>query len=496
MRDNGPDPPATKRAGAHPAFGETMKPQDAVRFVADNNAQFVDVRFTDLMGTWHHFTMPADKFTTDAFEDGLPFDGSSIRGFQSINESDMLLRLDAGTMFMDPFNEHATAVIMADIEDPITGEEYGKDPRYTAKKAEAYLRTTGLGDTAFFGPEAEFFVFDALEFENKPESSFYRMDSQEAPFTSGQGHMDPRGATAGFTMKAKGGYFPCPPNDKLQDLRSNMVLRLQEVGVDVEIHHHEVGGSGQSEIDVRFDTLVSMADKMQKYKYVVKMTAFRAGMIATFMPKPMFGDNGSGMHVHQSIWKGGKTQMAGDGYAGLSDMARYYIGGLLRHAPALLAFCAPTTNSYRRLVPGYEAPINLMYSQRNRSACIRIPVVKGDKAKRVEFRAPDPTANPYLAFSACLMAGIDGVLNKIEPPKPMDVDLYELPAEERSNIPQTPGSLRATLRALREDHAFLLQGGVFTTELIDSYIDYKLENECDQVDLRPHPFEFYLYADS
>jgi glutamine synthetase len=468
-----------------------MTPKEAVSFVTENGAQIVDVRFTDLMGTWQHFSLPAIHFSEDKFEDGFAFDGSSIRGFQAINESDMLLMPDASTLFMDPFMEHPTAVIICNIVDPLTGQAYPKDPRFTALKAEQYLRTTGLGDTAFFGPEAEFFVFDRLEFDNGPGGAFYKIDSDEAYWTSGR-------EGAQFTTRQKGGYFPLPPVDKLQDLRTQMLLNMQEIGIDVEMHHHEVASAGQCEIDMKFDTLVVMADKLMKYKYVVKQTAYLAGMIATFMPKPLFGDNGSGMHVHQSIWKNGETQMYDEsGYAGLSEHARWYIGGLLKHAPALLAFCAPTTNSYRRLVPGYEAPINLMYSARNRSACVRIPMVsKSPKAKRVEFRAPDPMANPYLAFSACLMAGIDGIQNRIEPPKPLDKDLYELPAIERAGIETTPGSLRATLTALANDHEFLLKGDVFTSELIESYIEYKLEHECDAVDLRPHPFEFELYADA
>ena len=468
-----------------------MSPKEAVAYVSDNGAQIVDIRFTDLMGTWQHFSLPANHFQQGAFEDGLAFDGSSIRGFQAINESDMLLVPDPETMFIDPFAEVTTAVVVCNIEDPLTRQPYPKDPRYTAVKAEQYLRSTGIGDTAFFGPEAEFFVFDQLSFANGPDGAFFKIDSDEAFWTSG------RDTSPGFTIKQKGGYFPCAPVDKLQDLRTQMVLKMIEAGIDVEMHHHEVASAGQCEIDMRFDTLVTMADKLMKYKYIVKNTAYEHGMIATFMPKPIFGDNGSGMHVHQSIWKNGEPTFYDEaGYGGLSDSARWYIGGLLRHAPALLAFCAPTTNSYRRLVPGYEAPINLIYSARNRSACVRIPMVsKSPKAKRVEFRAPDPMANPYLAFSALMMAGLDGIQNRIEPAKPIDKDLYELPPLEKAGIPQTPGSLRATLTALAQDHEFLLRGDVFTKELIESYVEYKLEHECDAVDLRPHPYEFYLYAD-
>ncbi len=469
-----------------------MSPKDAVKFVKDNEVKIVDIRFTDLMGTWQHFSVPVKHFTEDRFEEGLAFDGSSIRGFQAINESDMLLVPDPASIFLDPFAEETTAVIICNIEDPLTRQPYGKDPRYTALKAEEYLKSTGIGDTIFIGPEAEFFVFDSLHFENGPSGAFYKIDSDEAFWNSG------KEGNSGFTIKPKGGYFPVGPVDKLQDLRTEMVLKMEQTGIDVEMHHHEVASAGQCEIDMKFDTLTKMADQLMRYKYIVKQCAYQNGYIATFMPKPIFGDNGSGMHCHQSIWKNGETIMFDEaGYAGLSDSARWYIGGLLKHAPALLGFCAPTTNSYRRLVPGYEAPINLIYSARNRSACVRIPMVsKSPKAKRVEFRAPDPMANPYLAFAALMMAGIDGIQNRIEPPKPIDKDLYELPTLEKAGIEQTPGSLRATLTALANDHDFLLKGDVFTKELIESYIEYKLEHECDAVDLRPHPYEFYLYADN
>ncbi len=469
-----------------------MTPKDAVEFVRENEADFIDIRFTDLMGTWQHFSVPASRFNEEMFEEGLGFDGSSIRGFQTINESDMLLLPDPATIFMDPFTLHPTAVVICNIHDPITGERYGKDPRYVAQKAEQYLRSTGLGDTAFFGPEAEFFILDRLQFDNSHGTASYKLHSEEAHWTSGSED------TPGYTIRPKGGYFPCAPVDKLQDLRGEMVQNMIRVNLEPEVHHHEVASAGQCEIDLKFDELVKMADDQMKYKYVVRQTAYQSGMVATFMPKPLFGDNGSGMHIHMSIWKNGETQMYDEaGYAGLSDLARFWTGGLLKHAAALLAFCAPTTNSYRRLVPGYEAPINLMYSQRNRSACVRIPMYsKSPKAKRIEFRAPDPMANPYLAFAACLMAGIDGIQNRIEPPKPMDKDLYELPAIERAGIATTPGSLREALHALATDHDWLLRGDVFTEALIQSYIEYKLEHECDQVDLRPHPYEFFLYADA
>lgn len=468
-----------------------MNVKDAVKFVKDNECQLVDIRFTDLFGMWHHFTIPAFDFTEDLFENGLGFDGSSIRGFQSIDESDMLLVPDPTTLFIDPFAaEYTTAVITCDIEDPITRSRYSRDPRYVAKKAEAYLKSTGIADTAFFGPEAEFFLFDSLTYTTNAWESGFKLDSVEGHWNSGT-------SPTAYTTRPKGGYYPCAPSDKLQDVRSEMIMKMGEVGIRVEVHHHEVA-VGQCEIDMRFGTLLQMADQLQKYKYVVKNVAQEYGLVATFMPKPLFGDNGSGMHVHQSLWKNGDTIMYdAKGYAGLSDEARWYVGGILKHAAALLAFCAPSTNSYRRLVPGYEAPINLMYSSRNRSACVRIPMYNlSPKAKRIEFRAPDPTANPYLAFSAMMMAGLDGIQNRIEPPKPIDKDLYDLPAEEKKDIPQTPGSLRAALLALKEDHDFLLRGEVFTPDLIEAYISFKLLNECDAIDLRPHPHEFYLYADA
>ncbi|MBX3110675.1 MAG: type I glutamate--ammonia ligase [Fimbriimonadaceae bacterium] len=468
-----------------------MTSKEALKFIAENEAQFLDIRFTDLFGMWHHFTIPTTMVNEGVFEDGLMFDGSSIRGFQTINESDMLLLLDPAGMFMDPFTEHPTAVIFTDVRDPFTREEYSRDPRNVAAKAEKYLQSTGIADTCFFGPEAEFFIFDKLAYRNDPQSAGFTIDSVEAHWNSNADD------AVGYTMRNKGGYFPVAPSDKLNDLRSEMCLLLEEVGVTVELHHHEVAAPGQCEIDVRFDTLKTMADKQQKYKYVVKNVAARYGYAVTFMPKPVFADNGSGMHCHQSLWKNGENIFFdANGYAGLSDTARWYIGGLLKHAPSLLAFTNPSTNSYRRLVPGYEAPINLVYSARNRSACIRIPVSgSSPKAKRIEFRAPDPTANPYLAFAAMMMAGIDGIQNRIEPRAPVDKDLYELAPEEKADIPQTPGSLRAVLENLKADHSYLTKGDVFTPDLIEAYIDYKIKAECDAVDLRPHPYEFYLYSD-
>lgn len=468
-----------------------MTKQEALELIKSSEVEFVDIRFTDPFGMWHHFTVPARTFGDDQFEDGLAFDGSSIRGFKTINESDMLLLPDPASVFVDPFTEHGTAVVICNIEDPITREPYARDPRYVATKAEAYMKSTGIADVAYFGPEAEFFVFDKLAYKNTPNETGYKLDSQEAWWNS-----DAEDAI-GFTMRPKGGYFPCSPSDRLNDLRGTMCKMLEEVGIEVEIHHHEVGGPGQCEIDIRFDTLLTMADKVQKYKYVVKNTAALYGLAATFMPKPVFADNGSGMHVHQSLWKDGNNMFYDEsGYGLLSQEAKWYIGGILKHAPALLAFTNPSTNSYRRLVPGYEAPINLMYSARNRSACIRIPMVgSSPKAKRIEFRAPDPSANPYLAFSAMLMAGLDGIQNRIEPPAPVDKDLYELPPEEKADIEQTPTDLRSVLEALSNDTEFLTRGDVFTEDMINSYINFKIEHECDAVALRPHPYEFYLYND-
>jgi glutamine synthetase len=470
-----------------------MDPKQAVSYAQEHDARIIDFRFTDLPGTWQHFSMPVNELNEGIFEEGLGFDGSSIRGFQSIDQSDMLLVPDSSTIFMDPFTEVPTAVIICDVEDPLTRERYSRDPRYIAHKAEQYLRQTGIADTAFFGPEAEFFLFDDIRYVSEPNKAGFAIDSEEGPWNT---NTDSK-PNLGYKMKYKGGYYPCPPNDRLQDVRTEMTLKLMEVGVPVEIHHHEVGGAGQCEIDVRFDELKKMADKMQKYKYVIKNTAFEYGLTATFMPKPIFGDNGSGMHVHTSLWKNDENLMYDEkGYAGLSDTARWMVGGLLKHAPALLAFTNPTTNSFRRLVPGYEAPINLVYSQRNRSACVRVPMYsKSPKAKRIEFRAPDPTCNPYLAFAGILMACLDGIQHHIEPAPPMDKDLYELPPEEKKNIPQTPGSLRLVLERLRDDHQWLLRGDVFTPDVIHSYIEYKMKHEVDAIDLRPHPHEFYLYFD-
>ncbi|GIH45597.1 MULTISPECIES: type I glutamate--ammonia ligase [Microbispora] len=467
---------------------------DVLKFIRDEGVQFVDVRFTDLPGTTHHFTFPSENFGPNVFTDGLMFDGSSIRGFQAIHESDMLLLPDPTTAVLDPFRQHKTLNINFFVHDPLTGEAYSRDPRNVARKAEEYLKGTGIADTVFFGPEAEFYIFDDVRFETKQNAGYYYIDSIEGAWNTGKAS---EGGNLGYKPRYKGGYFPVPPMDHFTDLRSEMVRNLIEAGIETEMQHHEVGTAGQAEIDFRFGTLLQTADKLMLYKYIIKSTAIQAGRTVTFMPKPIFGDNGSGMHCHQSLWKDGEPLFYDEvGYAGLSDIARYYIGGLLKHAPSLLAFTNPTVNSYHRLVPGYEAPVNLVYSQRNRSACVRIPITGSNpKAKRIEFRVPDPSCNPYFAFAAMLMAGIDGIRNKIEPPEPVDKDLYELPPEEARNIPQVPGSLEKVLDALEADHDYLLEGGVFTPDLIETWISYKRENEVDPIRLRPHPHEFELYYD-
>src|SRR5450432_840124 len=470
-----------------------MTPKDVIALVKEKEAKVVDIRFTDLFGQQQHFSIPASALDEDKFDNGLAFDGSSIRGFKAINESDMILIPDPATAFIDPFMDVTTLNITCDIEDPITREIYNRDPRQVAKMAERYLQSTGIADTAFFGPEAEFYIFNDVRYDQTSHSGFYYVDSDEGIWNTGRDEKP----NLGYKIPYKRGYFPVPPNDSLQDLRTEMMLNLIESGIEVEMQHHEVGTAGQAEIYMKFNTLLRMADDLQKYKYIIKNTAVQNGYTVTFMPKPLFQDNGSGMHVHQSLWKDGQPLFFDEkGYGSLSEMAVNYIGGILRHAPALMAFCAPTTNSYRRLVPGYEAPINLVYSARNRSACVRIPVAqKSPKSKRVEFRAPDPSANPYLAFSAMLMAGLDGIENKIQPPPPVDKDIYEMPAEEKKDIAQTPGTLEESLNALERDHQFLLKGGVFSADLIETYIEYKREQEYKQIALRPHPFEFMLYYD-
>ena len=470
--------------------------QSVMRKARDADCRIFDVRFTDLPGTWQHFSLPIDKLEEEIFDDGLGFDGSSVRGFQQIQESDMLVVPDPATAFVDPIPEVPTLVMSGDIRDPITGESYSRDPRNIARKAEQHLVDSGIADTSYWGPEAEFFIFNSVRFDQTANSSYFFIDSEEGIWNSGADDMHV--ANLGHRPRHKMGYFPVPPTDKLQDLRTQMVLALVDVGLDVEVHHHEVATAGQAEIDLKYQSLVKSADGIMLYKYIVKNVAQKAGYTATFMPKPIFGDNGSGMHVHQSLWKNGTPLFYDEhGYALLSETARHYIGGLLKHAAALLAFVAPTTNSYRRLVPGFEAPVNLVYSMRNRSACVRIPTYSSSPAaRRVEFRPPDPTANPYLAFAAMLMAGLDGVRNKIEPPPPADMDLYELEPEEAAKIQSVPGSLYEVLDALEADHEFLLAGDVFTQDVIDTWLDYKRVREADEVNLRPHPYEFLLYYDA
>jgi glutamine synthetase len=469
-----------------------MTPKEVLALCRERDVKAVDLRFMDFPGLWQHFSIPVSKLDEDVFTEGVGFDGSSIRGWQAINESDMLVVPDPVTAFIDPFAEHTTLVMICNIQDPITKEDYSRDPRNVARKAINYMKSTGIADTCFIGPELEFFVFDSLRADQTYNEGYYHIDSIEGRWNMGRDE----GPNLGYKIRYKEGYFPVPPSDTLQDLRTEMMLHLMEAGVDVEAQHHEVATGGQCEIDMRFQPLVRMADSVLKYKYIVKMTAAKHGKVACFMPKPLFQDNGSGMHTHFSFWKGEKPLFAGSGYAGLSDMALYAIGGVLKHAPALLAFCAPTTNSYKRLVPGYEAPVNLAYSRRNRSASCRIPMYSpSPKAKRVEFRCPDPSCNPYLAFSSILMAALDGVQNKINPGEPFDKDMYDLEPEELAKVPQTPGSLDGALSALEKDHEFLLKGDVFTPDVIDTWIWYKRQNEVDAIRLRPHPYEFVLYSD-
>jgi glutamine synthetase len=468
-------------------------PAEVLQRARQAGVRVVDVRFVDLPGTWQHFSVPLTELEEDSFSEGLGFDGSSIRGFQAINESDMLLLPDPDSATIDPVLSVPTLFLICDIVDPITREPYTRDARFVAKKAEAYLQKSGIADVSYWGPEAEFYIFNSLRFDQNAFSGYYFIDSEEGIWNSGSNGT----ANLANRPRFKEGYFPVPPTDKLQDLRSEIMLKLIDAGVQVEVQHHEVGTAGQAEIDMRFDSLTKMGDKLMAYKYVIKNVCAQHGYVATFMPKPLFQDNGSGMHVHQSLWKDGENLFADShGYAGLSQLAKWYIGGLLKHAPALLGLCAPTTNSYRRLVPGYEAPINLVYSKRNRSACVRIPMYSTNpKTKRIEFRSPDASCNPYLAFSACLMAGLDGIQNKIEPPAPVDKDIYELEGEEKAAIQSVPGSLAESLGALKEDHKFLLRGDVFTEDLIETWIEYKWKREVEQVALRPHPWEFYLYHD-
>jgi len=468
---------------------------EVVKFIKDENVEFLDVRFTDLPGVQQHFNLPASMIDEDFFINGQLFDASSIRGFASIHESDMQLIPDVTTAFIDPFRNRKTLVMNFDIYNPRNGEIYGRDPRQVAKKAQAFLSSTGIADTAYFAPEAEFFIFDEVRYETKANTSYHYVDSIEGAWNSAKAVEDHGGKNLGNKTPYKGGYFPVTPTDHLADIRDEIVIKLANVGLSVERSHHEVGTAGQCEINYRFDTLLRAADDVLKFKYVVKNEAQAWDKTATFMPKPLFGDNGSGMHVHQSLWKDGKPLFYDEnGYGGLSDLARWYIGGLLKHAPSLLAFTNPTVNSYHRLVPGFEAPVNLVYSAGNRSAAIRIPMTgTNPKAKRIEFRAPDASGNPYLAFAAMLMAGLDGIKNRIEPHAPVDKDLYELPAEEAKNIPQVPGSLEEVLKALEADHDYLLAGDVFTKDLIETWIDYKREKEIKPFAQRPHPYEFELY---
>ena len=470
-----------------------MKPKEVLAFAKANKVEIIDLKFVDLPGLWQHFSISTSELNEDLFAHGIGFDGSSIRGFQAINESDMLLMPDPNTAMMDPFTELPTLSLICNIKDPITGQSYTRDPRYVAQKAEKYLLSTGIADTSYWGPEIEFYIFDNIRFDQGPNYGFYFIDSEEGAWNTGSEQRP----NLGYKPRYKEGYFPVPPMDHQHDIRSEMVRTLEKCGVTVEIHHHEVGTAGQAEIDMRYTTLAKMADQVLLYKYVIKNVGRRRGKTVTMMPKPLFQDNGSGMHTHQSLWKKGKNIFYDKkGYALLSDTARHYIGGLLKHADALCGLIAPTTNSYRRLVPGYEAPINLAYSQRNRSACIRIPTYSSsEKARRLEFRTPDPSCNPYLAFPAMLMAGLDGVRNKIEPPPPIEKDLYELSGAEAKKIKSMPGSLDQALDALERDHDFLLKGDVFTPDVIETWISYKRKREVDPVRLRPHPHEFALYFD-
>lgn len=463
-----------------------------LEYVKKNNIKFVDYKFMDMPGQWQHFTVPTTQLSADSFVNGYGFDGSSIRGWKAINESDMLIIPDPDTMFLDPFIEVPTISLICDVYEPATKEKYSRCPRNIAQKAMAYLRSTGLADQAYIGPEAEFFIFDDVRFDSQPNSSFYFVDSIEGRWNSGR----EEGPNLGYKPRYKEGYFPVPPTDALMDLRNEMVMNLMNSGIDVEAQHHEVASGGQCEIDLKFQPLVKAADQLLMFKYIVKNTAKINNRTVTYMPKPIVGDNGSGMHVHVSLWKNDKPLFAGSGYAGLSEMALYFIGGLLKHAPSLLAFTNPTTNSYKRLVPGFEAPVNLAYSQRNRSASIRIPMYSSSpKAKRVEFRCPDPSGNPYLGFSAILLAGLDGILNRIDPGEPLDKDIYDMDPEELKSVPSTPPSLEDALKALAEDHEYLTKGGVFTEDLIQTWIKYKIDKEIKPMALQPHPFEFGLYYD-
>jgi glutamine synthetase len=472
-----------------------MNAKSVLKYASEQGAKFVSTRFTDLPGSWQHLSFPIKELSEDSFEDGFGFDASSIRGWAAIHESDMLLVPDPYRFWMDPFAKEPTLCLVCNAVDPISRQGYAFDPRMVAVRAESYLKSTGIADVANFGPEAEFFIFDSVQFQNEPYDCGYAIDSDEGHWNSGRGTNE-SGPNLGHRIRAKEGYVPVAPTDTLIDIRSEISLTLADCGITVECHHHEVATAGQCEIDFRFSNMLGTADSLQIFKYVVKNTASKHGKTATFMPKPLYGDNGSGMHCHQSLWKGDKPQFAGDGYAGLSETALHYIGGLLKHAAAIAAFAAPTTNSYKRLVPGFEAPVNLAYSARNRSAAIRIPMFSTNpKLKRLEFRPPDPSCNPYLAFSAMLMAGLDGIQNRIDPGQPLDKDIYDLSPEELKDVPSLPGSLDASLSALENDYEFLLKGDVFTQRLIDRWIEYKREREIQPLRMRPHPLEFAMYYD-
>jgi glutamine synthetase len=469
-----------------------MTPKEVLNFAKENDVKMVDVKFTDFVGMWQHFSVPLSELDEGSFEDGFGFDGSSIRGWQPIHASDMLVIPDPSTACIDPFTEVTTLSLICDIVDPITREAYEKDPRNVAKKAENYLKSTGVGDTAFFGPEPEFFIFDDVRYITTQNKSYYEVDSVEGRWNTARDE----NPNLGYKPRYKEGYFPVPPTDSLQDLRNEMVMEMMKLGMNVECQHHEVATAGQAEIDLRFDELLKMGDKLMWFKYIIKNVAWRNGKTVTFMPKPLFGDNGTGMHTHQSIWKGGKNLFAGNEYGGMSKEALWYIGGILKHAKAICAFTNPTTNSYKRLVPGYEAPVNLAYSSRNRSAAVRIPMYSmSEKAKRIEVRFPDPSANGYMAFAAMLMAGLDGIENKMDPGEALDKDIYSLSPEELANVPSTPGSLEEALDALENDHDFLMKGDVFTERCINDWIEYKREKEADAVRMRPHPHEYELYYD-
>ncbi len=469
-----------------------MTPKDVMKFSRESGAKFADFKFMDYPGIWQHFTVPIARLEESSFEEGFGFDGSSIRGWQAIHTSDMLIIPDANTAVMDPFTVAPTISFICNIVDPITKEKYSRDPRNIAQKAEAYLKSTGIADTSYFGPEAEFFIFDDIRYDYTQNAGYFFIDSVEGQWNTGR----MEGPNLGYKARYKEGYFPVPPTDSMNDIRSEMVLVMEQVGIAVEAQHHEVATGGQAEIDMKFNTLTKIADSLMWYKYIVKNVARRHGKTVTLMPKPLYGDNGTGMHCHQSLWKGAQPLFAGNGYAGLSDIALWYIGGILHHAPALCAIVAPTTNSYKRLVPGYEAPVNLAYSSRNRSAAIRIPMYSPNpKTKRIEVRFPDCSSNGYLAFSAMLMAGLDGIQNKIDPGQPLDKDIYELGPEELKGVPSVPGSLDAALTALENDHEFLLRGDVFTQDAVDTWIEYKRKREVDPVRMRPHPYEFMLYFD-